>query len=137
MAQTVGPVNGTLATINIAGTVVSHLVSNGLTREMSTRDTSSKDSGGNKESLEGQKSFGGDCSGWMADDATYGYIDLEVLFEARQAVEVVWSTEATGDTSYTGQCFLTSLTKTSGLEETVTFDCTLEGTGAVTAAVIV
>lgn len=136
MAQTVGPVNGTLAVISVGGTIISHLTSNGLTREMSTRDTSSKDSGGNKESLEGQKSFGGDFSGWMADDATFGYIDLEVLFEARQPVAVIWSTSVVGDTEYTGQCFITSLSKTSGLEETVTFDCTLEGTGAITAAVI-
>ncbi len=137
MAQTVGPVNGTLAVISVGGTVVSHITSNGLSFEMSTRDTSSKDSGGDKESLEGQRSFGGDVSGWMADDATFGFHDLYDLFVLRAAVAVLWTTTVAGDTEYSGQAFITSLTKTSGNEETVTFDATLEGTGAVTKAVIV
>jgi len=131
-----GILNGTLAKIQVAGTTIAHLTSNSLTFDMSTRDASTKDSSGWKESLEGQKSFSGSAEGFFAEDATYGYEDLYDVFAARTLVVVTWSTDVTGDIEYSGSCYITSLEKTDGLEESSTFSVSFEGTGAVTKATI-
>ena len=131
-----GILNGTLAKIQVAGTTIAHLTSNSLTFDMSTRDASRKDSNGWKESLEGQKSFSGSAEGFFAEDATYGYEDLFDVFAARTLVTVTWTTDVVGDTQYSGSCYITSLEKTDGLEESSTFSVSFEGTGAVTKATV-
>jgi len=131
MAST-GILNGTIAKISVAGTTVAHLTSNSLTFDMSTRDASTKDSNGWKESLSGQKSFSGSAEGFFAEDASYGYEDLYDVFEARTLVEVIWTTSVVGDQQYRGNCFITSLERTDGLEESSTFSVSFEGTGDVT-----
>jgi TP901-1 family phage major tail protein len=136
MAST-GILNGTLAKIQVAGTTIAHLTSNSLTFDMSTRDSSTKDSNGWKESLEGQKSFSGSAEGFFAEDATYWYEDLYDVFAARTLVVVTWTTDVTGDQEYSGSCYITSLEKTDGLEESSTFSVSFEGTGAVTKTTIV
>lgn len=135
MAST-GILNGTLAKIQVAGTTIAHLTSNSLTFDMSTREASTKDSNGWKEALEGQKSFSGSAEGFFAEDATYGYEDLYDAFAARTLVTVTWTTDVTGDTEYSGSCYITSLEKTDGLEESSTFSVSFEGTGAVTKATV-
>ena len=132
----IGILNGTLAKIQVAGTTIAHLTSNSLTFDMSTREASTKDSSGWKESLEGQKSFSGSAEGFFAEDATYGYEDLFDVFAARTLVVVTWTTDVTGDIEYSGSCYITSLEKTDGLEESSTFSVSFEGTGAVTKATI-
>jgi len=132
-----GILNGTLAKIQVAGTTVAHLTSNSLTFDMSTRDASRKDSNGWKEALEGQKSFSGSAEGFFAEDATYGYEDLYDVFVARTKVVVTWTTDIVGDMEYSGDCFITSLERTDGLEESSTFSVSFEGTGAVTKAAVV
>ncbi len=134
---TVGKINGTLIKLFIDDTVVAFSTNNDKSNEMSTRETSNKDSGGNKEALEGMKSWGGSGSAYMAEDSPFGYEDLWDLFQARTAITVKESSSVAGDVEYTGLAHLTSLSRTSGLEETVTFDYSYEGTGAQTKAVIV
>lgn len=135
MAST-GILNGTLAKIQVGGTTVAHLTSNSLTFDMATRDASTKDSAGWKESLEGQKSFSGTAEGFFAEDATYGYEDLYDAFTARNQVTVTWTTDVTGDQEYSGSCYITSLERTDGLEESSTFSVSFEGTGAVTKSAV-
>lgn len=136
MAST-GILNGTLAKIQVGGVTIAHLTSNSLTFDMSTRDSSTKDSNGWKESLEGQKSFSGSAEGFFAEDASYGYEDLYDVFIARTKVVVTWTTDVTGDMEYSGDCFITSLERTDGLEESSTFSVSFEGTGAVTKTAVV
>jgi TP901-1 family phage major tail protein len=131
MAST-GILNGTLAKISVAGSTIAHLTSNSLTFDMSTRDASTKDSSGWKESLEGQKSFSGSGEGFFAENASYGYEDLYLVFAARTKVEVIWTTSIAGDMQYKGDCYITSLERTDGLEESTTFSVSFEGTGDVT-----
>ena len=133
---TSGIINGTLIKISFAGTVVAFLTSNDKTKEMSPRETSNKDSGGNKEILEGMKSWGGSGSGYMAEDAAFGYEDLWDLMETNAVVAILESSAVVGDVEYSGSAFITSLNRTSGLEESVTFDVSYEGTGAQTKAII-
>jgi TP901-1 family phage major tail protein len=135
MAST-GILNGTLAKVQVAGTTIAHLTSNSLTFDMSTRDASTKDSNGWKESLEGQKSFSGSAEGFFAEDASYGYEDLFGVFAARTKVVVTWTTDISGDNEYSGSCYITSLERTDGLEESSTFSVSFEGTGAVTKATV-
>jgi TP901-1 family phage major tail protein len=135
MAST-GILNGTLAKIQVGGVTVAHLTSNSLTLDHSTRDASTKDSAGWKDSLEGQISFSGSAEGFFAEDASYGYEDLYGEFILRSKVVVTWTTDVTGDQEYSGSCYITSLERTDGLEESSTFSVSLEGTGAVTKAVI-
>lgn len=133
---TTGIVNGTVGLIAFGGTVVSHLTSNDISFEMSTRDATSKDSGGDKDVLEGLKSFGGSCSGYFAEDATFGFEDLYDLYAARTAVTVLWASTTAGDIGYSGTAYITSLSRTSPLEESSTFECSIEGSGAVTKAAV-
>ena len=72
MAQTVGPVNGQLIKIEVGGSTVAHLTSVSQSFSMATRDISSKDSAGWKESMEGQKSWTMSGDGYFAEDAAYG-----------------------------------------------------------------
>lgn len=135
MAST-GILNGTLAKVQVGGITIAHLTSNSLTFDMSTRDASTKDSDGWKESLEGQKSFSGSAEGFFAEDATYGYEDLYDAFAARTLVTITWTTDVVGDSEYSGSCYITSLERTDGLEESSTFSASFEGTGAVTKATV-
>jgi len=132
MAQSEGILNGTLAKIQVGGVTVAHLTSNSLTFDMATRDASTKDSAGWKQSLEGQRSFSGSGEGFFAEDATFGYTDLYNAYVTRNIVVVTWTTSNVGDYEYAGNCFITSLGKTDGLEESSTFTVSFEGTGAVT-----
>ena len=135
MAST-GILNGTIAKIQVAGVTVAHLTSNSLTFDMATRDASSKDSSGWKQSLEGQRSFSGSGEGFFAEDASYGFTDLYDAYVTRDAVVVTWTTDVAGDVEYSGSCFITSLGRTDGLEESSTFSVSFEGTGAVTKATV-
>jgi len=135
MAST-GILNGTIAKIQVAGVTVAHLTSNSLTFDMATRDASTKDSAGWKESLEGQRSFSGSGEGFFAEDATYGFDELYEAFILRNSVVVTWTTDIVGDNEWSGSCFITSLGRTDGLEESSTFSVSFEGTGAVTKATV-
>ena len=133
MAST-GILNGTLAKIEVGGVTVAHLTSNSLTLDHSTRDASTKDSAGWKESLEGQIAFSGSAEGFFAEDASYGYEDLYGEFILRSKIVVTWTTSVVGE--YSGDCYITSLERTDGLEESSTFSVSLEGTGAITKATV-
>ncbi len=135
MAST-GILNGTLAKIEVGGVTVAHLTSNSLTLDHSTRDASTKDSAGWKESLEGQIAFSGSAEGFFAEDASYGYEDLYGEFILRSKIVVTWTTSVVGDQEYSGDCYITSLERTDGLEESSTFSVSLEGTGAITKATV-
>lgn len=131
---TTGILNGTLAVIKVEDTAIAHLTSNEISFEMATRDATTKSSGGNKEILSALKSFKGSGSGYFAEDAAYGFEDLYIAMAARNPVTVRWTTGVTGDIYYEGECYITSLSRNDGLEESSTFEVSFEGTGAVTKA---
>lgn len=133
---TTGIVNGTLGLISVGGTVVSHLTNVDVSFEMATRDATTKDSGGDKDVLEGLKSFSGSASGYFAEDATYGFEDLYDAYTARTAVTVLWTSEVSGDVTYSGSAYITSLSRSAGVEESVTFEVSFEGTGSVTKGTV-
>lgn len=129
---TTGIANGSLAVISVGGTDIAYLTNNSISFEMATRDATNKDSAGNTEILEGLKSFSITGEGYFAEDASFGFEDLYTSYAARTAVTVRYSSGVSGDVYYEGSCYITSLSKTDGLEESSQFSVTLNGTGAVT-----
>ena len=127
--------NGTLAIIQIGATTIAHLTSTDIDFNMETRPATSKDSGGNRDVLEGELSMGASASGYVAEDAAFGFEDLFDAEQARSPVTLKWSTLVAGDTFYTHEVYIKNLKQTAGVEDSVTFDCTFEGTGATTKAV--
>ena len=134
---TVGKVNGTAILLFVEGTAIACLTSNNISLSHAPRETTNKDSGGNKESLEGMNSWSGGGEGFFAEDSPFGFEDLWDLWKARGIVTVKESSGVTGDIEYSGSAFITALERSSPLEETVTFTISFEGTGEMTKATIV
>ena len=131
MAST-GILNGTLCKIQVGGTTIAHLTSNGVSMAHATRDASTKDSAGYKESLEGQMSWTMSGEGFFAEDATYGFEDLQTAWSARTLLTITYTTDVSGDQEYSGSAYITQLDRTDGNEESSTFSVSFEGTGAIT-----
>jgi predicted secreted protein len=135
MAST-GKNNGTLLALYVGGTKIAHLTSSEVSFEHSTRDATTKDSAGYKEVLEGLRSGSFSGEGYFAEDAAYGYNDLFAAYTGRTQLTVRYSSEVAGDEYYEGTCYLTSLSRSSGVEETETFSASFEMTGAPTNDVV-
>jgi len=128
---TAGIPNGTLFGLYVGATLIAKGTSHSFDRSMSTRDATTKDSGGNKESLEGLREWSVSGDFMLAQDAAYGIDDLDAVIQARAVVTLRFSTEVTGDNYWNGQAFMTSLSVEAGVEESVTFSAEFEGTGAI------
>lgn len=136
MAST-GINNGSLVALYIGGNKVANLTSSGFTLEHALRDATTKDSAGWKESLEGLRSASFECEGMYAEDETYNFADFTALIIASRATATFrYSTEVMGDKYYEGACYVTNCSRTAGVEESETFSCTLEVTGAVTEGTV-
>lgn len=129
---TTGIVNGTKLKISIGGTAVAYTTSATVDVAMATRDASSKDSNGWRDLKEGQLS--GTISGDFlhAFDASYGYEDLFAALTARTAVTIKYATTDAADKAIEGSGYLTSLSQSSPMEDTVSGSFTIEFTGAIT-----
>jgi hypothetical protein len=129
---TTGKVNGTLLKIYLGGVAVSYTTSASLEFSMATRSTTSKDSAGWDEKAEGLRT--GTISGdfLFAFDATFGFDDLFALYNGRTSVAVKYSSNVAGDKRYEGTAYLTSLSQSSPMEDTISGSFTLEFTGVIT-----
>ncbi len=94
-----------------------------------------KDSGGWEESLPGKKSW------TMSGDFLYEQVPggsavaLSTLFDALVAKTkflVYFSTKTQGQHQYSGNCYIESIDMSAGVEDNVTFNISLKGTGAIT-----
>lgn len=131
---TTGIVNGTALKIYVGGTAVAYTTSASLDLSMATRDTSSKDSAGWQESAEGQRS--GTISGdfLFAFDAAYGFEDLFTLYANRTKVTVKLATSDLADKFISGDAYLTSLSKSAPMEDTISGSFSMNFTGEITYA---
>jgi TP901-1 family phage major tail protein len=141
MAATTGIINGTDLLVYTGNgatpevfTAVTHSTSASISWTMDVRDASTKDSGGYKESLEGQRSWTIECEGMTAFDASNGFEALYAIWVARDTVTVKFGTDQSEDQAYSGTCYITSLSVDSGVEDSSSFSVSFEGTGAITAA---
>ena len=140
MASSPNIINGTLMGIYVDVTGTDTLVSNQTNATMSinmdVRDISSKDSGGWKDSAEGQRSFSFSADAYVDFAAGYTIDDLYAFMNTRTQLTVRMSTETSTHKYYEGCAYLTSIEMSAGVEDSVTFSITLEGTGALTEGTI-
>lgn len=136
MAST-GINNGTLTALYIyvanVPTKIAHLTGNDMSLSTNIRDTSTKDSGGFKEGKAAQKSWSFSGSGYFAEDATgIGYEELFDYWRAGTQVLIIQSSQVTGDKMYKGVGNITSLNRSNPVEDSETFEVSIEGTGTIT-----
>ncbi len=123
--------NATDIAMYVAGVKIAGATSAEVSREMSPRDATSKDSGGNSESLEGLKSWTMSGEGFIDPAATYGFDELDSAYDTRTPISVRWSSETSTEKYYQGMAYIDSLSGTAGVEETATFSFSLTGTGVL------
>ena len=140
---TTGIVNGTDLLVSIdttaggAGTTfvpITFSTSASISFNMETREASNKDSQGFKQSLEGQQSLTIDAEALVALDGTLNFEELYALWNARRLMNLEFGTATSGDTVYQVKGYMTSLSVSSGVEDSSTFSASFECTGSVTTA---
>jgi TP901-1 family phage major tail protein len=139
-----GVINGTKFGVYVAGTKVAYATSASISMNHNLRDTSTKDSGGWRDQLEGQRDWEVSVEGMLIFTNLDGTAITGVAFDdlyttyiaTRTQFELKFSTEVTGDYKWTGQAFLTSLSADTPNEDSSTWSGSFSGTGALTAAVV-
>ena len=126
MAVQDGQLNGTELGVYIGGTLIAYSTSATINMNHSTRSTSSKESGGWEDNMEGMRNWDVSC------DALYAWLD-----PAGSATLTFGSTSTTGVgfTKYTGDAWMTSASISAPLEDTATFSVSFQGSGALTQTI--
>ena len=150
MAQYQGVMNASKL-ILYAGTSLATATPIGFATDVSisisaeTRDVTNKFSQGWRYLAEGLRSFSVSGSHLFAENATNGEAELYAAIDNRtplffkvtvQNDNASSTAEVNGNTRYTGQMWITSLEKTGGVEDNVTFSFTGEGSGELTRETI-
>ncbi len=111
-----------------------------LSMNVDTIDISTKDSAGFRDLLGGQKSFSLSADGLMDFNSAGTDTEVDELFDqmfGRTAVTFVFGFDspATGEYSYSGSGFITSLEISGATEDAPTYSVSIEGTGALVQTV--
>jgi len=117
--------------------IIGRATSASLSVSMETRDTTTKDSAGWQENLEGLKSWSLSGDGLVTYSITGDYDtpdDLFTLLSNRTLVKVKFGSESSGEIDYTGDAYLVSYEQEAGVEENVTYSFSFTGTGTLTQA---
>ena len=130
--------NGTNLGVYMGGTLIAAATDCSLSLNMETIDITTKDSAGYRELLAGLRSGSISVSGLIdyTDASNKDVTDLYDAWEGRTELTLKFSSELSGDESYTANGFLTSLEQSGGTEDTATYSATFELTGEVTEATI-
>jgi len=117
--------------------IIGRATSASLSVSMETRDTTTKDSAGWSEKLEGLKSWSLSGDGLVTYSISGDFDtpdDLFTLLTNRTLVKVKFGSTTSAEIDYTGDAYLTSYEQEAGVEENVTFSFAFEGTGVLTQA---
>ncbi len=117
--------------------IIGRATSASLSVSMETRDTTTKDSAGWQENLEGLKSWSLSGDGLVTYSITGDYEtpdDLFTLLSNRTLVKVKFGSATSGEIDYTGDAYLVSYEQEAGVEENVTYSFGFTGTGVLTQA---
>ncbi len=117
--------------------IIGRATSASLSVSMETRDTTTKDSAGWQENLEGLKSWSLSGDGLVTYSITGDYDtpdDLFTLLSNRTLVKVKFGSATSGEIDYTGDAYLVSYEQEAGVEENVTYSFGFTGTGTLTQA---
>ena len=120
------------------GTKINYMNDATLSVTHSPRDTTTKDSAGWAEYLEGLRSWEMSCSGQLSYDATSVPDDFYTTNIATRATATVYfTTNVTGDIVFSGTAWVTQMENASpGQEETATYSLSFQGTGALTKGTV-
>jgi len=139
-----GVINGTKFGVYVAGTKVAYASSASISMNHNLRDTSTKDSGGWRDQLEGQRDWEVSVEGMLIftnlDGTAVTGLTANELYSsyiyARTQFELKFSTDVTGDIKWTGQAFLTSLSADTPNEDSSTWSGSFSGTGELVQATV-
>lgn len=146
MAAQDGQLNGTELGVYVGGTLVAYSTNATLNVNHSTRSTTSKESGGWEDNMEGLRNWDVSC------DALYAWVDpagdpitnktLSDLFTGylatRTSFELTFGNTGVvaDDTKYVGTAWLTSASLTAPLEDTSTFSVSFQGSGPLVQTIV-
>lgn len=117
--------------------IIGRATSASLSVSMEVRDTTTKDSAGWQENLEGLKNWSLSGDGLVTYSISGDYDtpdDLFTLLSNRTLVKVKFGSATSGEIDYTGDAYLTSYEQEAGVEENVSFSFSFQGTGVLTQA---
>ena len=134
MAASTSVMNSTDVVIIVASEIVGKMTSASLSVSMATRDTSTKQSAGWMEVLEGQKSWTLSGEGLVVYNNTGKATpdDIYTYLSNRTAVAIEFGSETTDEKYYSGSGFFTEFTTDAGVEDNATFSFSFQGTGVLT-----
>jgi TP901-1 family phage major tail protein len=115
---------------NLIGSSTSHTI----TVNMATRDITTKQNAGWRAKLEGMREWSGTGEGFVAFDDTYGFPQLYAFITNRTPVTLKFSTEVSGDSYFSGECYLTSLQVDAPQEENTSYSVSFEGASALSVS---
>lgn len=143
MAASTSVMNSTDVVIQVSSDdvtyeIIGKMTSASLAVSMATRDTSTKDSSGWMEVLEGQKSWtlSGEGlvvysnSGKTTPDEIYTFVSN------RSKVYVKFGSTSSGEYAYSGQGYFTEFSNDAGFEDNATFSFSFQGTSTLTQAAV-
>ena len=132
-------INGTLCVLSTGATLATATpfafsTSASISLSMDTRDISNKGSAGWRQLLEAQMSWSASVEGLYAYNDSAGaavknYDEMYDLLISRVPTFLDLNTGVTGDFSYNGEVYITSLEQSAPLEDNMTFSASFEGTG--------
>jgi len=141
-----GVINGTKFGVYAAGTKIGYATSASISMNHNLRDTSTKDSAGWRDQMEGQRDWEVSVEGMVifVDTAGSAISDLTVneLYATymegsnRTSFTLMFSTEITGDLKWSGTAWLTSLSLDTPNEDSSTWSGSFSGTGALTQSAV-
>tara|TARA_Y100001973_G_scaffold106706_1_gene186711 strand:- start:2812 stop:3264 length:453 start_codon:yes stop_codon:yes gene_type:complete len=146
MAAQDGQLNGTELGVYVGGTLIAYSTSATLNINHSTRATSSKESSGWEENMEGFRNWDVSCDSLYAwldpagsaisnktlSDMFTAYIDTRASFTLTFGNT---STTGIGWTKYVGTAWMTSASISAPMEDTATFSVSFQGSGALTQTI--
>tara|TARA_R100000808_G_C2091259_1_gene111603 strand:+ start:235 stop:666 length:432 start_codon:yes stop_codon:yes gene_type:complete len=139
-----GVINGTKFGVYAAGTKIGYATSASISMNHNLRDTSTKDSSGWRDQMEGQRDWEVSVEGMVIFvDNSGGAISDKTMDElyssyiaSRTAFTIMFSTEVSGDIKWSGEAYMTSLSADTPNEDSSTWSGSFSGTGALTQATV-
>jgi len=131
---TAGIFNGTLLVVKIGGVAVAHSTSCSLSVSTDLPDSTTKDSGGWAQQIQGLRSWSVSTDGLAVIESAAAGVNVEDLFSSigsRTDVALTFSTFVSGDKIWTGTAQVESLDFSGDMESPATFSASFTGTGAL------
>jgi TP901-1 family phage major tail protein len=141
---TTGLVNGTLVSLYKDVSGVMTKIANGTSADFEmtkdTIDATNKDGGNYKEFLVGLNSWTMSFEGIFEEDGSVasGHSAKDIITDlvAGALIQVVMTTNVTGDMKLSGSALLTNFAWSAPVNDVSTFSCSLQGSGTLTVGTV-